>query len=135
MSNKILDNPGWNAATRAATTIVALQLQADETAHAAKLAREREAERQKRDIENAKMAESFRIQDEKEKRVAEKKLRETESANLDSTLRERFFGATPFATESDFQRVKDSLRDEYLLERMRGQKTTEQLFAQTSVKM
>ena len=98
-------------------------------AHAAMLEAEQTAfaEQQKRDAESEKLAEQHRQEREKELQAEAEKLRLESNKNLEVQIRERFFRANPNALESDFQRVKDRLKDDYFIEQMKAEQTAEEI--------
>ncbi len=133
--SRILDDPNWSRETREASRQVVAYENASQVARDAEMNRARAIEQEKKDVELQQLAEQFRIEREKEIKAEEKRLREESAKNLEATLRESFFRANPNARDADFERVKDQLKDEHFIERMKGQQTVEELIARTSTRM
>jgi hypothetical protein len=88
-------------------------------------------EQQKYQAELRQQAEQFRIERETELKAEAEKLRLESNKNLEIQIREKFFRANPNALETDYLRVKDSLKDAHFVENMNNQETIEQLMRQT----
>jgi vacuolar-type H+-ATPase subunit E/Vma4 len=89
------------------------------------------AENEKYQAELRQQSEQFRIQREAELKAEAEKLRLESNKNLEIQIRERFFRANPNALETDYLRVKDSLKDAHFSENMQSQETVEDLIRQT----
>ncbi len=133
--SRILDDPRYSPEQRAINQMVVAYENASQVARDAEMNRLRAIEQEKKDVELQKQGELHRIQRKKEIEAEAKRFKEQSAVNLEAALRERFFRKNSEAREEDYERVKDRLKDEYFLERMKGQQTVEQLFAQTSLKM
>jgi hypothetical protein len=90
------------------------------------------AENEKYQAELEKQSAKFRAEREAELKNEAEKLRLESNKNLEIQIRERFFRANPNALETDYLRVKDSLKDAHFSENMNNQETVEQLTRQTS---
>ncbi len=88
-------------------------------------------EKQKADTENEKIMDGILAENERQKEIEEKQLRETSAKNLEIMLREKFFRTTENGLESDFQKLLPKLKEEYFLERMNGESSSEQLIRQS----
>ncbi len=88
-------------------------------------------ENEKYQVELQKRSEQFRIEREAELKAEAEKLRLESNKNLEIQIREKFFRANPNALETDYLRVKDSLKDAHFVENMNNQETVEQLMRQT----
>ncbi len=100
------------------------------------LARAKEAEEHKtQEKEFAEKAKMVREERQKEIAAEEKKFLEESSKNLEALLREQFFRANPNAFESDFERVKDRLKDEHFIDRMKGEQKVSETFLKDQIRM
>jgi vacuolar-type H+-ATPase subunit E/Vma4 len=126
-----LDYPNLSPEQKATYKTLAIL---ENSAHHQRL-REAEAtafeENERYQAELRQQAEKFRIQREAELKAEAEKLRLESNKSLEIQIRERFFRASPNALESDFQRVKDSLKDKHFSENMNNQETVEDLMRQT----
>jgi membrane protein involved in colicin uptake len=127
----ILDYKNLSPEQRAVNqTIATIEASAQ---HAANLQAAENAalEKAKRDAENEKLSEKFRAEREAElKKEAEEK-RKAAAAGFEQSLRERFFRANEFATESDFQAMLPKLKEAEMIARMQAEETTEGLMRQS----
>jgi valyl-tRNA synthetase len=133
--SRILDNPNWLRETREANRLVVAHENASQVARDAEMNRARAIEQEKKDLVLQQRAEQHRLERKKEIEAEEKRIREEVAKNLGAALRESFFRANPNALESDFERVKDRLKDEHFLEKMKAERTTKEMFAKTSIRM
>lgn len=123
--------PEARQAIEAATIFKTLEENKQKTADAEKQAK-LDAERQ---AELKRQGDADRAARQKEKEAEARRLKQKERENIEVNIKQRFFTANPSASQSDFERVKESLLNEYFIERMQGQKTADQLIRSTTASM
>jgi len=101
--------------------------------HQNRLEAERKAfgENEKYQAELEKQSAKFRSEREAELKAEAEKLSLESNKNVEIELRERFFRANPNALEGDYNRVKDSLKDSYFVEKMKAEATAEDVMRQS----
>jgi hypothetical protein len=86
--------------------------------------------REQQDIENRKVMEGILRENEQKAKVDAYNMRELENRNLEEDLKRKFM-ANPAATENSWLMAKAEVKQNYFIERMKSEATSEELMRQT----